>query len=122
MSASLDGEPSAAARIVLITAPDPEVARALARSLVSSRLAACVNVIPGLTSVYRWEGAVQEDTEALLIVKTRVDRLPELTERVAHEHPYDVPELVALRPDRVEPRYLRWLLEACPAAPGGRGA
>ena len=112
MSASTDGEPGAAARIVLITAPDVERARALARSLVGARLAACVNVVPGLTSVYRWEGAVQEDAEALLVVKTTAGRLPELTRRVLREHPYDVPEIVALRPAEVEARYLAWLVEA----------
>ena len=109
-------EPSApsadpGARVALITAPDREAALRLARGLVEARVAACVNVVPGLTSVYRWQGAIQEDAEVLLVVKTRVDRVAELERLVARLHPYEVPELVLLAPSRVERRYLDWLLE-----------
>jgi periplasmic divalent cation tolerance protein len=113
MADSLDGAALPAARIVLITAPDPERGRALARSLVGARVAACVNVIPGLTSVYRWEGAVQEESEVLLVVKSTAERLADLQDLVAREHPYDVPELVTLQPAAVEARYLQWLLSEC---------
>jgi periplasmic divalent cation tolerance protein len=99
------------ARLVLTTAPDVETARGLAHGLVERRFAACVNVLPGATSVYRWEGAVQEEAEVLLVIKTRAARLAEVEELLAEHHPYDVPELVALEPAHVERAYLDWLLQ-----------
>lgn len=105
------------ARVVLVTAPDADVARALARGLVERRLAACANLVPGVTSVFRWEGAVQEEAEVLLIVKTTRERLPELEAFLAAEHPYDVPECVALEPAAVAAGYLSWLVaESAPAS------
>lgn len=98
------------ARVVLVTAPDLAVARALARGLVERRLAACVNLVPGLESVYRWQGAVENANEVLLLVKTAAERLPALEDFLAAEHPYDLPECIALEPARIEPRYLAWLL------------
>jgi periplasmic divalent cation tolerance protein len=98
------------ARLVLITAPDLETARRLARELVESRAAACANLVPGLTSIYRWQGAVQEDAEVLMVVKSSAERLPELERIVARVHPYEVPEIVALQPADVEGRYLSWWL------------
>lgn len=95
---------------MLITAPNDGVATALARRFVERRVASCVNVVSGVTSVYRWEGEVQEDPEALLIVKTTTERLDELESVLADEHPYDTPEFVALEPAHVEPRYAAWLL------------
>lgn len=95
---------------MLTTAPDAETASRLARELVERRLAACVNLLPGATSVYRWEGAVREEGEVLLIVKTTGERLPAVEAFLAERHPYDVPELIALEPDHVEPKYLDWLL------------
>lgn len=96
-------------RLVLVTAPDRERALDLARSLVDDRLLACANLLPGLTSVYRWEGRVQEDEEVLLIGKTRAGRVAALEARVLELHPYDTPEFVVLDPSHVEPRYLAWL-------------
>lgn len=96
-------------RVVLITAPDTEVARSLARGLVEARLAACVNLVPGVTSVYRWEGEVQEDPEVLLVAKTTAARLVEVEAFLVSAHPYDTPECVALAPASVEARYLDWL-------------
>jgi len=111
---------SAEARIVLTTAPDLDVARELARGLVAERLAACCNLLGGVTSVYRWEGAVQEAAEVLLILKTSAERLPALEAALLARHPYDVPEVCALAPEAVEPRYLAWLLgAACGPGPGG---
>ena len=102
----------AEARVVLVTAPDDGVARGLARELVARGMAACVNLVGGVTSVYRWEGAVMEDPEVLMIVKTRADRVPSIEAFLAEAHPYDTPECVALAPASVEPRYLEWLLGA----------
>ena len=96
--------------VVLITAPnDPETAKRLARTLVEERLAACVNLVPGLTSVYRWKGEVVEDAEVLLIAKTTEDRLPELMTRVPELHPYEVPEVLALEVGAGHPPYLEWV-------------
>jgi periplasmic divalent cation tolerance protein len=106
-----------AARMVWITAPDREVAQRLAREAVEGRLAACAQVLPGLTSVYRWEGRVQEDAEVLLVLKTTASRLPSVEAWLRRSHPYDTPECLALTPARVEPRYLAWLEQACADVP-----
>lgn len=99
----------AAPRVVLVTAPDADCARRLAEALVGERLAACANLLPGVTSIYRWEGAVEEATEVLLILKTRAGLVPEIEARLVDLHPYDVPECVAIAPDRVGAPYLAWL-------------
>ncbi|MCY3004159.1 MAG: divalent-cation tolerance protein CutA [Planctomycetota bacterium] len=98
------------ARWVVSTAPDLERARALARALVEERLAACVSFQPGLASVYRWKGAVEEATEVLLLIKTTAERLPELERAFARLHPYEVPELIAFEPTHVAAPYLAWLV------------
>jgi len=95
--------------VVLSTTPDPETAAAIARDLVGRGLAACVNLLPGVRSIYRWEGAVEEAQEVLLVIKTRHGRLAELEVELLALHPYDVPEFVALDPAHVEARYLEWL-------------
>jgi len=104
--------PDAALRVVLVTAPDMDCARGLARTLVEERLAACANMVPGVCTVYRWEGAVQEDDEVLLVFKTSDQRLLAFEERLMELHPYDVPACVALPPDRVAEPYLAWLQAA----------
>lgn len=83
-------------RTVLMTAPDAETGESIGRRLVEERLAACANVISGVTSVYWWEGAVQRDSEALVIMKTRASVVEALAERVVALHPYEVPEVLAL--------------------------
>jgi periplasmic divalent cation tolerance protein len=98
-------------RVALITAPDPETATRIARALVEERLVACVNVVPGVRSIYRWEGAVEEDAEVLLVVKTRADRTGELVDRVVELHPYDLPEVVMLPAVGGNPGYLDWVRE-----------
>ena len=102
-------ESSADPRVVLMTAPDDEVAERLARSFVSRGLAACVNRVPGVTSTYRWKGEVTEDAEVLLLIKTTAGQLGALETAVHAEHPYDVPEFVALEPAAVGAPYLAWL-------------
>ncbi|MEZ5978926.1 MAG: divalent-cation tolerance protein CutA [Planctomycetota bacterium] len=96
-------------RVVLVTAPDEVVARRLADGLVSGGLCACVNLVPGVTSVYRWDGVVQADSEVLMVAKTVAERVPEIESFLAREHPYDVPECVALEVASVEAAYLAWL-------------
>ncbi len=97
--------------MVLSTHADIASARALARELVERRLAACVNVLEGAVSIYRWNGAVEEAREVLLVIKTSAFALSELERACAQLHSYDTPEWVVLAPEHVEPRYLAWLLE-----------
>ena len=95
--------------VVLMTASSQEEAEKIAQTLVGELLAACVNVIPGVISVYRWEGAVQLDQEWLLVAKTRRDVLDGLVQRVQALHSYDVPELIALPITGGSEAYLRWI-------------
>ena len=100
------------ARIVLSTAPDREVAERIARALVDRGLAACVNLVPGIRSLYRWKGEVEAADEILLVAKTTEERLEELERALRELHPYEVPECIALEADRVEATYLAWLQES----------
>lgn len=95
--------------VVLCTAPSEDVAADLARGLVGERLAACVNVIPGMRSFYRWEGKVHDDQEVQLIIKTRRDHFSELQAWIHSHHPYDVPEVVAHSVAHVSDVYAEWL-------------
>lgn len=96
-------------RVVLITAPDASAAEKLARALVEERLAACVNVVPGVRSFYWWEGNVQDDTELLLVAKTRVERVGALAARVDELHPYDLAEVLELPATGGSDAYLDWV-------------
>ncbi len=98
--------------LALTTCPDADSAARIARALVEERLAACVSRVPGATSVYRWEGRVEEDTEVLLLIKTTGERLPTLRKRLLALHPYDVPELIALPIEDGLPAYLDWLQQS----------
>ncbi len=97
------------ALVVLVTAPSTDEAARIARALVEERLAACGSVVPGLRSIYRWEGKVEEESEALLLVKTTRERFPVLRDRVLALHPYQVPEVLALPVEAGSDRYLAWL-------------
>jgi periplasmic divalent cation tolerance protein len=98
--------------IVLTTLPaDADVAE-FARTLVDERLAACVNLLPAMQSIYRWEGKVEEETERQLIMKTSRDRLVALWEHVRDAHPYDVPEFIVLPIIDGNDAYLRWIGES----------
>jgi periplasmic divalent cation tolerance protein len=97
------------ARIVLTTLPASADAPTFARALVDERLAACVNVLPAMQSVYRWQDAVQQDDERQLVIKTWQDRLPALEARLESLHPYDVPELLVLEVVGGGSAYLEWL-------------
>lgn len=100
-----------AVRVVLSTHPDRANALEMARILVRERLAACVNVLPGATSVYRWEGKLCEDVEALMVIKTADARADALMERMAELHPYANPELVVLPVGGGSDAYLHWVLD-----------
>jgi len=98
-------------RVVLVTAPDPATAERLARTLVEERLAACVNVVPAIRSIYRWEGRVEEADELLLLAKTRADRGAALAARVRELHPYALPEVLELPALGGSEAYLGWVRE-----------
>lgn len=86
-----------------------EDAEHIARTLVQRRLAACVNIVPGLTSVYAWKGEVESDQELLLVIKTRRERLDALRQALLKIHPYEVPELIALPVEGGSEAYLKWI-------------
>lgn len=107
----MTGEAGGASELVLAlsTAPDAETAARIGRALVQERLIACANLVPGLTSIYRWQGEVQQEGEVLLLMKTRRSLVQRLKERLPDLHPYQVPELVvAPVTDGLEP-YCRWV-------------
>lgn len=96
-------------RVVLCTCPDSACAARLAGGLVEHGLAACVNVIDGIRSIYRWQGEVSDDSETLMIIKTTGSRYPELQRWLERHHPYDVPEVIALDVSEGAPSYLEWV-------------
>lgn len=96
--------------LVLTTAPDAEVARRIARELIERRLAACVQLTPGLTSLYRWEGALQQSAEIGLSIKTVRRHVPAIELAFATLHPYAVPEFVVVDALHVAAPYRAWLL------------
>lgn len=102
--------PPSPVRVVLVTAPDRESATTLTRRLVEEGRVACGNILPGLTSVYRWQGEIHQDSEHLLILKTRAELVAELASRIAELHPYDVPEVLALPVSGGFSPYLDWVV------------
>ena len=95
--------------VVLCTCPDQTSADLLCEQLLNQRLAACINQLPGVTSVYRWQGKVERATEIQLIIKSRQSRFAELQACIQANHPYEVPELLALPVSAGLPAYLDWL-------------
>jgi periplasmic divalent cation tolerance protein len=86
----------AAVAMVVVTAPSPDIADRMVTAVVEEGLAACGNIVPGVTSIYRWEGAVQRDSEVLILFKTTRAGLAQLMKRVEEIHPYEVPEVLAV--------------------------
>lgn len=97
--------------LLLTTCPDADSAQRLSHSLVQHRLAACVSALPGMVSVYRWQGQVQQDSEVQLIIKTTADRRDAAMAHIHAHHPYDVPEILALPVSDGLPAYLAWVAE-----------
>ena len=95
--------------VVLTTVPNSEEAEALARRIVEARLAACVQILPPMQSIYFWDGAVQNDSEHLLLIKTLSEKYDSLEKFIQANHSYDVPEIVALPAEKVSENYLGWL-------------
>jgi periplasmic divalent cation tolerance protein len=99
------------ALLVISNLPDRETALDLARRLIDGRLAACVNLLPGCTSLYRWQGAVEEAQEIPVLIKTRSARYAEVEALIRSVHPYELPEIIAVPVVRGLPEYLDWVGE-----------
>lgn len=97
--------------LVFCTFPDPEKARQIGTVLVEKQLAACVNLLPAVESIYRWEGKIESANEVLAIFKTSESVYPRFKEELATLHLYDVPEIVAVKPEDVSESYARWVGE-----------
>ncbi len=98
--------------LVFCSCPDPATANRLASTVVEERLAACASVLPGMHSVYRWQGAVEHADEVLLLAKAPADRLPALVARLQALHPYELPEVVTVQAAAGLPGYLGWVVDA----------
>ncbi|MEK7450172.1 MAG: divalent-cation tolerance protein CutA [Planctomycetota bacterium] len=96
--------------IVFVTTPSEKVAVKIGRAVVKQKLAACVNIIPKIRSLYTWQGKFYDEREALMILKTRRSYFPKLARAIKKLHPYEVPEIIGLKIDRGYKPYLKWLL------------
>ena len=96
-------------QLILCTCPDMQVAEQLATSLVEQRLAACINIIPGLISIYRWQGTLEKGTELLLLIKTTRQQYAAVEAAIQQQHPYELPEIIAVTLDEGSSDYLRWI-------------
>ena len=97
--------------LILTNCPDEAVANAIALAVVEEGLAACVNLLPRVQSIYRWQGAVESASEVPLLIKASAANYPALEQRIAELHPYELPEIIALPITRGLPAYLNWLAE-----------
>jgi periplasmic divalent cation tolerance protein len=102
--------------IVLTTVPAPDVGEEIARTLVEAGLAACVNILPPMVSIYPWKGALQRDSECQLVIKTVRTRVDALHARLSELHPYDLPEFLVLAVEGGDPAYLAWVASESSAA------
>jgi len=100
-------------QIIIVTVPDKKTAHALAEGLVENKLAACVNIIGGVRSVYRWDDEIKNSSELLLLVKTRITLTPETMLYIKENHPYSIPEILSLKIEDGNPEYLDWLGANC---------
>ncbi len=108
--------------LVFSTFPTEEKATEISRQLVAERLIACASILPGVRSVYRWEGAVHNESEVLAILKCPSRGFPALQKRLRELHPYDLPEIVAVKPGAALPDYVAWVRESCPTKSSARGS
>jgi len=99
-------------RIVLSTAGSEEEARTIARHLVENRLAACVNIVPQIESIYRWQGKMESSQEWLLVIKTTAERFATVRDAIRELHSYELPECIAVNIEDGSPPYLQWLADS----------
>ncbi|HEV3409153.1 MAG TPA: divalent-cation tolerance protein CutA [Chthoniobacterales bacterium] len=99
--------------LVLSTFPDAETARRISTELVNEKLVACANLLPPVQSIYSWQGKLEEGAETLVFFKTTAARFPDLQAKLRELHPYEVPEIIALKLSDGLPDYLRWVDESC---------
>ena len=104
----------------MVTAASEEQAASIAQALVGERLAACANIVGPIRSIYRWQGEVQNDSEHLMLIKTRASLMSKIVRRVRELHSYEVPEVIALSIGDGSKPYLEWLLDSTSSAPAGR--
>lgn len=95
--------------LILCTCPDQKTAEAIARQLITDKLAACVNILPGLTSVYEWQGEIETAQEHLLLIKSHQDRFAAIEAAIKNAHPYQLPEIIAVAIERGSSEYLKWI-------------
>ena len=95
--------------IIYCTCPDIETAERISRLLITQHMAACVNQVPGITSIYEWEGKIEENNEVLLLIKSTEERFASIKRLVLEEHPYELPELIAVPVTKGLPDYLDWI-------------
>ncbi|XP_046736058.1 divalent-cation tolerance protein CutA isoform X1 [Diprion similis] len=100
--------------VAYVTVPSNEVAKNISRGLVKNKLAACVNIIPQITSIYEWKGEINEDQEILLMIKTRTEIVDALTKFIKENHPYEVCEVISLPIHNGNKQYLDWISETVP--------
>ncbi|KAI4484564.1 PREDICTED: protein CutA homolog [Polistes canadensis] len=100
--------------VAYVTVPNVEVAKKLAHDIVKNKLAACVNIIPQVISVYEWENKINEDSELLMMIKTRTDTVDALTDYVKKNHPYTVCEVISLPIQNGNEQYLKWISDTVP--------
>lgn len=96
-------------QLILCTCPDRDTSEKIAQKLVEDRLAACVNILPGLTSIYTWQDRLETAEEHLLLIKSASGRYPEVEQAIRALHPYDLPEIIALPIAQGLPDYLNWI-------------
>jgi periplasmic divalent cation tolerance protein len=95
--------------LIYCTCPDQAIATELAQQLIAMKVAACINILPNLTSIYNWEGQIETATESLLMIKTTIERYSELETLILQLHPYQVPEIIATPIEKALPNYLNWI-------------
>ena len=99
--------------LALSTFPDRETARKISEQLIEKKLAACANILPGVESIYRWKGKIENGNETLVLFKLSENRQSAFQENLRSLHPYEVPEIIFLRIDSGLPDYLRWVASSC---------
>jgi periplasmic divalent cation tolerance protein len=97
--------------VIFCTVPDEDIARKISNDLVNEKLAACCNIVRGIRSIYTWKNQICDDSEQLLIIKTKKNAYKKLEDKINNIHPYDVPEIIAISIDKGSEKYLKWINE-----------